>query len=99
MTVDTAHRPFAIGICVGVVITLGSLAFSQARHAIIRVKRQRSVHNWNTQVGRPDDDEFTPIELRRSGTVVDGISGAIGNTPLIRIASLSELTGCEILVR
>lgn len=28
---------------------------------------------------------------------VDSVLGAIGNTPLIRIASLSEQTGCEIL--
>lgn len=29
--------------------------------------------------------------------IKDGIEGAIGNTPLIRIKSLSEATGCEIL--
>lgn len=29
--------------------------------------------------------------------VVHGVAGAIGNTPLIRIASLSDATGCEIL--
>ena len=28
---------------------------------------------------------------------VDGILGAVGNSPLIRIASLSDATGCEIL--
>lgn len=30
-------------------------------------------------------------------TIVDGIEGCIGNTPLFRIKSLSEETGCEIL--
>ncbi|KAJ1505760.1 S-sulfocysteine synthase, partial [Coelomomyces lativittatus] len=29
--------------------------------------------------------------------LVEGFSGAVGNTPLIRLSSLSELTGCEIL--
>ena len=29
--------------------------------------------------------------------IVDGIEGCIGNTPLFRIKSLSEETGCEIL--
>ncbi|KAN0063924.1 Cysteine synthase 2 [Thecaphora frezii] len=33
----------------------------------------------------------------RSGQVVRGIEGLIGNTPLMRINSLSDLTGCEIL--
>ena len=27
---------------------------------------------------------------------VDGVAGLIGNTPLVRIQSLSELTGCEV---
>jgi cysteine synthase A len=30
-------------------------------------------------------------------TILDGLIGSIGNTPLIRIHSLSEETGCEIL--
>lgn len=30
-------------------------------------------------------------------SVVEGVLGAIGNTPLVRIASLSAETGCEIL--
>src|SRR5882762_9593279 len=29
--------------------------------------------------------------------VSDGFTGAIGNTPLIRLRALSEATGCEIL--
>ncbi|KAH1299964.1 hypothetical protein KXX11_005902, partial [Aspergillus fumigatus] len=35
----------------------------------------------------------------RSGppAIVDGIEGCIGNTPLLRIKSLSDATGCEIL--
>src|SRR6202047_4810542 len=30
-------------------------------------------------------------------TISDGFSGAVGNTPLIRLRSVSEETGCEIL--
>ena len=29
-------------------------------------------------------------------SIVDGLSELIGNTPLVRIRSLSELTGCEV---
>jgi len=29
----------------------------------------------------------------------DGFLGSIGNTPLIRLKTLSEQTGCEILAR
>lgn len=34
---------------------------------------------------------------RRNGRGKDGLIGAVGNTPLIRINSLSDATGCEIL--
>src|SRR3984885_13573536 len=32
-------------------------------------------------------------------TISDGFSGAVGNTPLIRLRSVSEETGCEILAK
>ena len=31
--------------------------------------------------------------------IVEGIEGCIGNTPLFRIKSLSDATGCEILAK
>ncbi|KAE8148430.1 cysteine synthase [Aspergillus avenaceus] len=42
---------------------------------------------------------FDDVVAARSGPpmIVDGIEGCIGNTPLLRIKSLSEATGCEIL--
>ena len=36
---------------------------------------------------------------RSTVKIVDGIEGCIGNTPLIKIRSLSEATGCEILAK
>lgn len=33
------------------------------------------------------------------GTIREGIEGCIGDTPLIKIKSLSEYTGCDILVK
>lgn len=34
-----------------------------------------------------------------AGDIKEGIEGCIGDTPLIRIKSLSEYTGCDILVK
>ncbi|CAN0448713.1 unnamed protein product, partial [Scytosiphon promiscuus] len=31
--------------------------------------------------------------------IVRGFPGAVGNTPLVRLASLSDKTGCEILAK
>ncbi|GJE90025.1 cysteine synthase [Phanerochaete sordida] len=43
-----------------------------------------------------DQFEPRPIEIR-SDEVVDGVAGLIGNTPLVRIKSLSDALGVEIL--
>ncbi|TFK85808.1 PALP-domain-containing protein [Polyporus arcularius HHB13444] len=44
----------------------------------------------------PTTFESRPIELR-SDEVVDGVTGLIGNTPLVRIQSLSNALGVDIL--
>jgi cysteine synthase A len=46
----------------------------------------------------------TFAELERSinlgiADIKEGIEGCIGNTPLIKIKSLSDATGCEILAK
>jgi cysteine synthase len=43
------------------------------------------------------DSAPAPVEKRED--IKEGIEGCIGNTPLIRIKSLSEATGCEILAK
>ncbi|KAI0275635.1 PALP-domain-containing protein [Russula aff. rugulosa BPL654] len=43
-----------------------------------------------------DKANLTPIELR-SDEILDGVTGLIGNTPLVRINSLSDALGVEIL--
>ncbi|KZT71729.1 PALP-domain-containing protein [Daedalea quercina L-15889] len=40
--------------------------------------------------------EARPIELR-SDEIIDGVTGLIGNTPLVRINSLSDALGVEVL--
>jgi hypothetical protein len=44
-------------------------------------------------------DELASSLDNKIGDVKEGIEGCIGNTPLIRIKSLSEATGCEILAK
>lgn len=38
-----------------------------------------------------------PVARLGPPAIVEGIEGCIGNTPLFRIKSLSDATGCEIL--
>ncbi|KAL9105514.1 MAG: hypothetical protein Q9187_008698, partial [Circinaria calcarea] len=65
----------------------------------------RSTHNTdgidlneNRSRSRPgrEGNEKRKAKERVEG-IVEGIEGTIGNTPLVRIKSLSEATGCEIL--
>lgn len=44
----------------------------------------------------PPEFDPRPIELR-SDEILKGVTGLIGNTPLVRIESLSERLGVEIL--
>ncbi|KAJ5719901.1 Cysteine synthase 2 [Penicillium malachiteum] len=49
----------------------------------------------------PSSDPQANALVARSGppAIVEGIEGCIGNTPLFRIKSLSDETGCEILAK
>ena len=40
-----------------------------------------------------------PAGMHAAAGCGDGVLGAVGNTPLVRIASLSEATGCEARVQ
>ncbi|PWA71496.1 pyridoxal-5'-phosphate-dependent enzyme family protein [Artemisia annua] len=56
-----------------------------------------SVYVLASKRGKKDDLKSEKLtENKRKG---NGVVGAIGNTPLIRINSLSDATGCEILAK
>lgn len=69
------------GACLGAAFALGVLLAI----GLERTRRRR--------LQRADE----PRTVRGPPAIVDGIEGCIGNTPLLRIKSLSEATGCEIL--
>jgi cysteine synthase A len=77
----------------GVVLTIGfkDLLYPELEQRLREYRaRRRSQSNGA---------DSTDILTARPGPpmIVDGIEGCIGNTPLFRIKSLSEATGCEIL--
>src|SRR5277367_347368 len=49
----------------------------------------------NRQSRRPVSDD----EASLKEDIVDGVEGLIGSTKLVRIRSLSQATGCEILAK
>lgn len=44
------------------------------------------------------DDELVQVPGHVQTEIVDGVAGLIGNTPLMKIKSLSDATGCLVLV-
>lgn len=58
--------------------------------SVISTYRRRTEESATTRAN------LSPIELR-SDVILDGVTGLIGNTPLVRINSLSDALGVEIL--
>ncbi|KAH9171961.1 PALP-domain-containing protein [Lactarius sanguifluus] len=79
---STARHLF-YGILIGFSLSIASTS-------VISAYRKRRDHNA-VETASP-----RPIELR-SDEVLDGVTGLIGNTPLVRINSLSNALGVEIL--
>ncbi|RAL03588.1 putative cysteine synthase [Aspergillus ibericus CBS 121593] len=81
----------------GILLTLGfkDLVYPELE------RRIRDYYETNTQSTSATTSSDRPEEVlsARPGppAIVEGIEGCIGNTPLFRIKSLSDATGCEIL--
>ena len=89
----------------GVLITLG---FKDLYPDLERRFRRRGTRaSAVAAAGLQDDTEHIGLEdhtervsTKEHGTQIpDGIESCVGNTPLFRIKSLSEATGCEILAK
>ncbi|KAF8200010.1 tryptophan synthase beta subunit-like PLP-dependent enzyme [Mycena galopus ATCC 62051] len=83
-------RPLVLGIVLGISVSVSSSAVFQYFQ-----RRRRRIALSQSQI---PEHENRPIELR-SDDVLDGIVGVIGNTPLIRIPSLSKALNVEILAK
>ena len=95
-----------LAFCAGVLITLGFKDFYPDLERRFR-SRKPSPSSTVSGAGLKDGDKVKLDDHTRSknGLAVEqrasafpeGIEGCIGNTPLFKIRSLSEETGCEIL--
>jgi cysteine synthase A len=92
-----SHSQLYIGTAfvAGILATIGAKALLDAE--LRRKHRSRTP----SSSASPETGLLLPQLVARPGppAVVDGIEGCIGNTPLFRIKSLSEETGCEILAK
>lgn len=100
LTQNKHKSVWSLGFLIGLATGLGALAFSKMHKAFVYAYVRRKVLRVSPEHAAkacPYQDEFQPIELVRGGSILSGVEGLIGNTPLVRIQSLSDLTGCDIL--
>lgn len=69
-----------------------------------QLKQQQKLVARFAKINDLDTLKKSLVELEKSlekgaGSIKEGIEGCIGDTPLIKIKSLSEYTGCEILAK
>ncbi|KAJ1304859.1 hypothetical protein OPQ81_005993 [Rhizoctonia solani] len=85
---NRVSRDITIGVALGIALSISFTSISTY------VDRRRRIARERAEGAR--DYVPRPIELR-SDEIVDGVVGLIGNTPLMRINSLSDALGVEIL--
>lgn len=99
---DTHRTYLGSAFVAGVLVTV-ALTEIYHRYLTSSQKLQIPSDDDNNTVNSKDDDKYDQALLNsvRSGppAIVDGVEGCIGNTPLLRIKSLSDETGCEILAK
>ena len=92
---DHPHLYIGTAFVAGILFTVG---FKELLYPELKLRYRKYRKHANESAHLP---EHSDALVARHGppAVVEGIEGCIGNTPLFRIKSLSEATGCEILAK
>ena len=96
---DHSRLYFGAAFVAGVVLTVGfkDLIYPELQQ---RLRRDRVKDQSKDSIERNYPKDPNDLTARDGPpAIVDGIEGCIGNTHLLRIKSLSEETGCEILAK
>ena len=95
-----------IAFVAGVLLTLGFKDFYPDLERRFRPRRRGGAVNTVAGAGLERGDKVDLLDHTRRGAadiivsnIPQGIEGCIGNTPLFKIKSLSDATGCEILAK
>ncbi|KAL2199898.1 tryptophan synthase beta subunit-like PLP-dependent enzyme [Corynascus similis CBS 632.67] len=90
-----------VAFIAGIFVTLGFKDLYPELEARYERRRKGSRRSsiFFGPVSLEDREEASPNNYDRGNGIVDGVEGTIGNTPLIKIRSLSEATGCTILAK
>ncbi|KAG0292183.1 hypothetical protein BGZ98_002684 [Dissophora globulifera] len=103
-TLSDKSKHIAIGAALGIFFTLSTTAIVLATRGVTASQRHAQQRDSNSAANkssrrRSSKEQISLPNAEKSATICDGIAGLIGNTPMMRIKSLSEATGCEILAK
>jgi cysteine synthase A len=103
------NKHIAIGAALGIFFTLSTTAVllatrgtlnnysGQRRNSQTTCSRKQS--RRRSSIGESISKQIALPKAGENSQICDGVAGLIGNTPMMRIKSLSEATGCEILAK
>ncbi|KAL5336709.1 tryptophan synthase beta subunit-like PLP-dependent enzyme [Aspergillus crustosus] len=94
---DHSHIYIGSAFLAGVVLSIAfkDLFYLEVAERIREYRARRRLQSSETAQNYPG----TLVARHGPPAIVEGIEGCIGNTPLLRIKSLSDATGCEILAK
>ncbi|KAF9147830.1 hypothetical protein BG015_010461 [Linnemannia schmuckeri] len=98
-------KHIAIGAALGIFFTLSTTAVVLATRG--NSGQRHNSHNARSgkqsrrrsSIGESISKQIALPKAEKNSQICDGVAGLIGNTPMMRIKSLSEATGCEILAK
>lgn len=96
------NKHIAIGAALGIFFTLSTTAIILATTGSTKRFTSNNTHNKSrrrSSIGESIDKFIALPKSKDSSVICDGVAGLIGNTPMMRIKSLSDATGCEILAK
>ena len=93
---DSSHIYIGTAFVAGILLTVGlkDLVYPELEQRLREYRSKRG-----TRQDFPESSSEALVARHGPPAIVEGIEGCIGNTPLLRIKSLSEATGCEILAK
>ncbi|GJJ72966.1 cysteine synthase [Entomortierella parvispora] len=100
-------KHIAIGAAVGVLFTLSTTAIVLASRGFDSHSKKNPSHTSGRNSRRRSSIGETisnfihlpKAKAEQEQLICDGVAGLIGNTPMMRIKSLSDATGCQILAK
>ncbi|KAK3811187.1 MAG: cysteine synthase [Benniella sp.] len=97
-SISDRNKHIAIGAALGVFFTLSTTAIVLASKGRLFTDdaHRRKTHSLSK---KSDQQDSSVAEAGKGNTICDGVAGLIGNTPMMRIKSLSDATGCGILAK